>query len=406
MSGLAEILLARGVAVVGTDIKIEESDSNNEKFIKVPLDQAGEYMSSADALIYTDAANQDSLVTKAREKGMANYPYHEALAEVCRGFDVVAVAGTHGKSSTTAMLGHILIEAGMDPTVLVGASVKGWIKGGVRIGQGKIFVLEADEYRNHYLSLGPENIIVTNVEFDHPDFFRSFDEVVASYNKFLSKLKGGKVVTHEEVHENQEINWPTETEAVDETLVDAVRDIETEHMKKNAALAVRMAINLGVEKAKAVGALAVYQGLSRRMEALGKVKGMDVFSDYGHHPTEIEATLTGAKKIFPGKKVLAVFEPHTQERLKKMGADFMKALSLAQGVIVAPVFVPGGREINNENKDLINEFFNGLKKEVGHNVWRINNLSELKGMMEEVSDQFDVAIGFSAGDLDSYIRKL
>ncbi len=404
MSALAELFIGAGSKVVGADAKAATRKLNDIDFPIMPSDRALKYVEEVDEVVYSDAAERDIVVKRADEKGIRTISYHEALANLAKRFNVTAVSGTHGKSSTTAMLAHILIEANMDPTVLVGASVVGWPRGGARIGQEKYFILEADEYKNHYLSLNPNNIIITNVDFDHPDFFTSFDEVVNSYNEFIGKMKDGWLVTNQETYRNKDVVWPAKIMLADGVRIPENKNLAGDHMRGNAAMAVCMAEKIGVDREQAIKSLDTYRGLSRRMEKLGKIKNMSIFSDYGHHPREISATMKSVKKVHYDKKILAVFEPHTEERLEKMSSDFIKALEGADGLVVVPIYRPPGRE-GKDCGQLKNDFIEKLKNKAGVGVWVFDNLEEAPEILTELGDDFDIAIAFTAGDLDYYLRE-
>lgn len=379
MRGLGFILKSKGKNITGADRDYDRA-------------RAEEYLAQSDGLIYSDAVATDHpLRQRAREQNIPEMAYHEALGELAVGYTTVAVAGTHGKSSTTAMLGHIMIEAGLDPTVLVGARVPAWGKENARVGNSEYLIVEADEYRDHFLSLKPAYAIVTTIDFDHPDYFDSLDDVKKSFDKFVNRVSGA-VVTSNDVPGEFGVG---------------------EHMQHNAALAVAMAEKFGVERGRAEKALASWQGLGRRMEELGDYKGLKVVSDYGHHPKEIATTLAAARKKYKDKKILVLFEAHTLVRLKVFEKDFIEALLKADGVLLAPVFIPTGRPTSSAGKEQetqqavkkLGEFEQKLSVK-GRLARRILNYSELAAELAQMEGQYDVALAFTAGELDGRLREL
>lgn len=343
-------------------------------------------------LIYSDAVSPDHPLRQAAEaQNIAAIPYHEALGQFAAPFTTVAITGTHGKSSTTAFLAHILIEAGLDPTVLIGASVPAWGNQNARLGKGEYFVVEADEYREHFLTLAPSHIIITSQDHDHPDYFASLAAVQGAYQRFIAKLKpGGSLITWENTPVADDVTAP----------------LPGAHMRANATLAVAMAEKLGVPRARAIASLKTFSGLGRRLEELGLCNGLLLISDYGHHPTEIAATLDGAREKYPDQKILAVFEAHTLERLKTFFDAFAAALAKADGILLVPVFVPKGRE--NETTEAakkLAELETALKAS-NVLVKNIQTYADLPTALTEAVAYYQIAIGFTAGMLDAKLRQL
>lgn len=387
MRGLAKLLAAQGNKIIGSDQQYEIiKDWPDLKAYEFSDELKG------DLLIHTDAAEKDHpLIQAAKKKNIPVMAYQEALGEFSKQFTTIAVTGTHGKSSTTAFLAHILIENGKDPNVLIGAPMAAWGGTGARAGKGDLFVVEADEYREHFLTLSPAHAIIVSVDFDHPDYFKSREDVQRAYEGFRMRVSG-KILTPEDLSA--------------EDLQDMPAPIPGEHMKKNAALAVKMAGMLDVPREQAIAALKTFPGLGRRFEKLGKIGEMEIVSDYGHHPAEIQATIKGARNdpAFAGRKqLLAVFEAHTLERLKTFFGDYAKALELADGALLVPVFVPTGRE--HESAEAVAKL-QELEQALKIPVWRLEKWDDLKDKLTELSSEFNVALAFTAGVLDSKLRQL
>lgn len=410
MRGLAKLLAGQGKKVVGSDQQYEllreAADMQELEIVAdaTPSDSplaGGELLEKSDVLVYTDAAeNAHPLRELARQKNIPELGYHEALGEFSRGFRTIAVTGTHGKSSTTAFLAYILIEAGLDPSVLIGAPVP-WLGGGnSRVGKSDLFVVEADEYRRHFLTLAPEHAIITNIDFDHPDYFTSREDVEAAYKEFAKQVKN-KIIADEKVH--------TVIGGQPDPLLLPLGKGESppasmpgEHMRSNAALAIAMAQQLGVDGATAIAALQKFPGLGRRMEVVGQVGTMLVISDYGHHPAEIAATLTGARTRYPEQKILLVFEAHTLERLRTFFEEYVAALNAADGVLLMPVFVPKGREDeSSEAKEWLMKLESRLTVPVSRAEY-----AGLASALKQEAETYNLALAFTAGVLDSHLRRI
>ncbi len=407
MRGLAYLLEKQGKAIAGTDSNMEDAEKGGQYELATE-EEAGPLLAKADLVIYSDAVAPDHpLRRQAEADNKSILSYQEALGQFAQGFtNVIAVTGTHGKSSTTAMLAHIFIEAGANPTVLVGASVPQWNNRNAYAGGQEYFIVEADEYREHFLYLQPTHAIIINIEWDHPDYFLSIDEVRDAFQKFTGSVKK-LIVTSPALHE-----WVTQWSSVmilstdpSARLQDDIAILPGEHMKSNARLAAVMAYEvLGVVPEQALQHLTTFKGLSRRFELIGQIAGKDIYSDYGHHPTEITATLKAAQEKFPDKKILVCFEAHTAERLHALWLEFVACLSIADGVIIVPVFRPAGRTLQGQDFALEKQLGEALEKQT--NVWLCPTYDELKPTLHQVLVNYDLVLAFTAGVLDGKLRNL
>lgn len=400
MQGLAHLLQARGKTIIGVD-------QNPVGDAQVKEQAAGGQVAAADLVIHSDALpNGHPLLKGARAAGVGVLKYHEALGELSRESRTLAVTGTHGKSTTTSMLAHIFWAAGLDPSALVGAASPAWGGAHARVGRGDYFIVEADDYRNHYLSLRAESAIITTIDLDHPDFFATLEDVEKSFAAFVKALPlSGVLVVPALVRKNFEhITWPRQTKAVDEPASPIDICLPGAHMQYNAWLAIQLAQHYGIAEHVARAALRQWPGLSRRFERLGVWEGVEVISDYGHHPHEISATIKGARERYPKRRIGIFFEAHTAERLTQYFDDFVLSLSLGDGVILAPVFMPAGR---NTLKDEAAQIKTRLAKSLGRaqvTVLEAPNLADIGQVLAAARDKFDVIIAFSAGQLDAHLR--
>lgn len=400
MKGLAHLLSARGKEIIGVDQRPGESGVLTEG-------SAGGRVASADLVIHSDALSSGHpLLKRARAAGVGVLKYHEALGELSNESKTLAVTGTHGKSSTTSMLAHIFWAAGLDPSALVGAASPAWGGQHARVGQGDYFIVEADDYRNHYLCLRVESAIITTIDLDHPDFFPTLEDVEKGFAAFVRRLSAsGILVVPGQVRKKfRHIPWPKQTKAVDEPASFIDICLPGAHMQYNAWLAIQLAQHYGIAEDVARKALRLWPGLSRRFERLGKWEGMEVISDYAHHPREISATLKGARERYPKRRIGILFEAHTAERLTQYFDDFVSSLSLGDGVILAPVFMPAGRDtLQDETAELKTRLAKALER-AQVTVLEAPSLAEMGQALAAARDKFDVIIAFSAGQLDSRLR--
>ncbi|HYC76098.1 MAG TPA: UDP-N-acetylmuramate--L-alanine ligase [Planctomycetota bacterium] len=374
MCGLAELAAARGAVVTASDAQ-EGASFRRLRTVGVetfPPGHRTEHVRGAAVVVYTSACAPDHVeLTAARAAGARLVRRAEFLAECARGRRLIAVAGAHGKTTTTAMIGAALTAAGLDPTVVVGGALRA-TGSNVRVSGGAWFVAEADEYDRSFLALTPEIAVVNNLDREHLDVYRDMDDLRAAFAAFASKAgPSGRVLLGVDDAEARALRGrleaPTsgfgtaadaDVRAVEVRLLGAgatfrvVRDgvdlgaatlrVPGVHNVRNAAGALAAALAAGAPFAPAAAGLAAFDGVGRRFEELGERDGVRVVDDYAHHPTEIAATLAAARAAAPERRLVAVFQPHLFSRTRDLAADFAAALSGADAVILAPIY--GARE--------------------------------------------------------------
>lgn len=311
---------------------------------------------------------------------------------------VIAIAGTHGKSTVTVMVGLMMEEGGLDPTVEVGAIVPQW-GATVRFGQSKYFVCEADEFNNNFLNYSPGIIIINNLEMDHPEFFQDFNEFLGAFVKLIKKLKEPKIlIVNKEDKELQKLlikmrPW-LDKEKV--KVVDFYRgeifnlQVSGIHNELNARAAMACGQELKIDFKKIKKALENFKGISRRFELIGERKGIKVYDDYAVHPTAVEATLKAARQKYPKQKIWAVFEPHQYSRLKLFLNDFAKSLRLADQIIITAIY-PGREKMDSSIKA------EDLVKKIGKKTEHLKNFKEIVEKVSQQAKQGDIIIVLGAG---------
>ncbi len=438
ISALAKFFVRRGCRVSGSDITPSGiTEELSVIGVEIKLGHAVEHLpESLDVLVYSPAVPEGNVErATGRERGVRELSYPEALGELSRGYSTIAVCGTNGKSTTTAMLGLILAEAGYDPTVIVGTKVPAFPDGNFRMGKGRFLVLEACEYREHFLHLSPEMIIVTNVEEDHLDYFRDLAHIREAFQKFLHKLQGkgmviwnasdpgsrtleiGRGISYgfgtsasylgrsRRLESGRQLFEVLRAEGDGEFLGDLTLYVPGSFNVMNALAAASAALELGVPFETIHRALENFQGVWRRFEHVGVWKGADVFSDYGHHPTAIAATLAAAREFFPHRRLVLCFQPHQHARTKTLFNGFVEALAGADVLMVSEIYEVAGRteEHDVSSRDLV-EAIN--KAHPGKDARYARDFQEAESILRDVVQPGDVLILQGAGDIDDLARKL
>ncbi|MDO8622097.1 MAG: UDP-N-acetylmuramate--L-alanine ligase [bacterium] len=356
MTALAQVYAGRGIRVSGSDTsqRFYTDDVLRRAGISFVEHFATENIpADTDLVVRSTAYDADHVeVAEALRRGLRVLTYPEAIAEVFNAGKGIAICGTHGKSTTTAMLGWVLAEAGLDPTVIVGAEVPQF-GGNARIGQSDIVVLEADEYQDKLQYLKPQGVILTSIEYDHPDFFSTPEAYADVFRRFVARIPadgflvtcvddGGALEVAKEASceviaygFNNLSQFRTKLRKAPEEIT---LKIPGRHNIQNALGVLATAEQLGVSRDVALRALASFQGTRRRFETVGEVGGITVIDDYGHHPTEIRVTLAAARERFSSRRILCAFHAHTFTRTIALKDTFATAFVSADRTYVMDIF--------------------------------------------------------------------
>lgn len=344
MSGLARLYLHEGAKVTGSDNAASENTKKLEAegatvyYVQGPENITHEI----DLVVYTEAMPADHPeLAAARAAGIETINYFTALGRVANEYYLIAVAGTHGKTTTTAMLIDILEEAYFDPTAIVG-SLRQKTGSNFRAGRSKYFVVEACEYRRDFLSLYPQVLIITNLEYEHVDYYHSLEDVQQAFKELAARVpEDGAVVLDRRDPNVAPVAAATRARLVDyREYIDMQHTLPTPglHNRLNAAAAAAAAAVLGVSAAITRDALDHFAGTARRFEYQGEVNGAPVYDEYAHHPTEIEAAVAAARERYPDKKITVIFQPHTHSRTDALFHEFAAALARADRVMLVPIY--------------------------------------------------------------------
>lgn len=365
MRNLAKLFLARGIAVSGSDLKDSKGLRDLEALGAVVwVGHAAEQLGAPDAVVVSSAIHPSNPeLVEARERGLPVWARAQALAALAGDARAIAVAGTHGKTTTTSMIGLVLERAGMDPTYLVGGEPNE-SGSGARSGSGDLFVAEADESDGSFLLLRSEIGIVTNIEVDHVDFYRGGrDEIEAAFASFAERCRHviacaddpGAVRALRD--SSAEVTWygtapdadvrvevrslapraARGTVTIDGRSLDVDLGVDGAHMLLNAAATIAASHLVGVAPDVAAEALSTFTGVHRRFEHRGSARGADFFDDYGHVPTELAVTLDVARRTEPGR-LIAVFQPHRYSRTQALWRELGASLVEADVIVVTDVY--------------------------------------------------------------------
>ena len=430
LSAIARVLLERGYAVSGSDrvaspLFLAITAAGARTF----LGHAAEHIAGADIVIQSSAIPDDNPeVIAAKDQGIPVLKRSEFLEELTQGKDTLAVAGSHGKTTTTAMLVWILEQLGVDPSFIVG-SVVNQLGCNARSGAGPYFAIEADEYDNMFLGLSPKIAVVTNIEHDHPDCFPTKEIYREAFKKFVELVRpdgcallcrddpGAKSLAealsgtsiqlitygvsqgsdYRAVIINLERGSPRfnllyrQDENKIINLGEITLSLAGRHNVLNATAALAVIHQLDLSVDAAIDAIAGFSGTERRFQILGVENEITIIDDYGHHPTEIEATLEAARTAYPDQKIWAVWQPHTYSRTQTLEKAFIQALTLADRVVVLKIYAAREKDPGYSAKTIADSLPEGK-------AFYMDNFNEAGQFLSGELSAGDVAIFFSAGD--------
>ncbi len=429
MSGLAEVLLEEGFQISGSDSK--ESPLTRQlaaKGAQIAYPQSAANITPAiDAVVYTAAIHEDNPeYAAAVSAGLPMLSRAQLLGQIMDNYqNSFAVAGTHGKTTTTSMLTQILLAADTDPTVSVGGILKA-IGGNIRVGHSDVFLTEACEYTNSFLNFRPKYSLILNIEEDHMDFFENLAQIRDSFHRFAANtVSGGAVIINGDIADYPELTdgLPVSTitygssDSFDYYPADISFDekgcasytilhkgsavtkvslsVAGMHNVYNSLAAAAAALEFHLPTEAVSRGLSLFDGTERRFQFKGSMKDhVTIIDDYAHHPTEITATLTAAAN-YPHKRLICVFQPHTYSRTKAFLTDFIKALSAADIVVLADIYA--ARETNTLG--VSSEDIAAGLTELGTENYYFPTFSEIESFLEKKCLNGDLLITMGAGDV-------
>ncbi|MBI2795609.1 MAG: UDP-N-acetylmuramate--L-alanine ligase [Gemmatimonadetes bacterium] len=425
MSALAELFVRRGLPVSGCDANLAGVDDLRRLGVRLfPSHDAG-HVENSRGIVVTSAMPKDHPeLVRARSLGIPVVRRAEALGAAVNAGRLVAVAGTHGKTTTTTLATEALASAGLDPTGVVGARVAAW-QGNFRRGGDDVFVVEADEYDRSFLALTPTVAVITNVEADHLDIYRDLDDIRAAFARFAAGARyvvicaddagarsvpladaadvipyglsspGARLLARDLGPAARGLGTRCRVHFDGRELGELHLRIPGEHNVRNALAAVGAGLALGASFSAMCEGLAAVEGAERRFQLLGERGGVTVIDDYAHHPSEIEATLAAARAVWPGRRLVAAFQPHLYTRTRDFAAGFGRALVGADVALLADLYPAREQPIAGVSSALIA----AAARAAGRAVQWEGPRGELAAALRRAVHPGDVVITLGAGDI-------
>jgi UDP-N-acetylmuramate--alanine ligase len=417
-SAAASIARAYGFKVTGCDTNPTGEFIPELKGIQIHAGHSASHLQDVDILAITPAVTsldpENEELVEAEKRKIKIMTWQEFLGrKLTKDKYVIAVSGTHGKTTTTAMIAQILEDAGLDPTVVLGAINPKWGKN-FRVGESKYFVVEADEFNDNFQFFTPEISIVTNIEYDHPEYFKDFTSYKRSFQNFLYNTKSQIIANLEDPGVASTVGGEYANSffkpVIDysQVLVDFPLKVIGEHNRFNATAAYMAGKAVGINPKVIKESLENFTGIGRRMEYLGSFKGAEIFTDFGHHPTEIKTTIKAFREKFKDNRIILIFQPHMFSRTKALFDDFVKVFRTLPVDLAIIADIYPSREVDTglikswQLVESINkQSFSSNKPNVIY-----QSPEELKETVHKEIKAQDVVIFMGAGDIDLLARKL
>ena len=421
MSSLAHICLDQGFLVSGSDIHLNKyMDALESRGACISPEQNGSLISKEKCVVFSTAINENHQeYLKAKEEGCALMHRSDLLKEMSLKKKSIVITGTHGKTSSTALLSHVLFKNEHDPSYMVGGKVCGFDQYG-KFGNGEYFVLEGDESDGSFEKYDPYMSLITNLEFEHIDHYESLNHLIDIFQKFIQKvpekslvwcyddenlkkmsldgLSYGKSEKSDVYYKSfVQKDWTLRFEIYfhGESQGELELPLVGEHYAQNATGVYALCRNMGLKHSEIASAFKTFKGVCRRLEVLGDIHSVTCIDDYAHHPTEVEATLKGLSKVDPEKRVLAIFQPHRSSRFETFYHEFTQSFLYADKVIVTDIFTAGE---DYKSKYSIPQFVKDVEKFSQVKCIYISRKSLLEGVLDHVCPH-DMLITLGAGDI-------
>ncbi len=426
MSGLAEILLMNNFSVTGSDLVSSEVTRRLESLgAKIYIGHNPKWVENANAVVYSSAVKMDNIeLIAAKERKIPIISRAEMLAELMRMKTGIGISGTHGKTTTTSLIGEILTSGGFEPTVIVGGRLRRY-KGGVMQGVGDLLVAEADEFDRSFLRLTPTYVVITNIDYDHLECYGSFSELENAFIQFGNSIPfyGRTIVCIDEPSIQNiipRLNRPVITYGIsnqaevqglniifkgyqtqfsirfkNKNLGEVLLNLPGKHNVLNALAAITIGLEFDIPFETIKESLLQFEGVHRRFEIIGEKNGVMVVDDFAHHPAEINATLNAAKNGW-NKPIIAIFQPHLYSRTQALYKEFAQALVKAETIIILPIYASREEPIEGVSSQLISDAAQNL----GHKkVINLDNRDKVTEIVRQIARPNDMVITLGAGDI-------
>lgn len=427
MSAIAKVLLEKGYKVSGSDLCESNITQRLQKLgARIFTTHSSDNIRGADAIVISTAISAENPeLVAARNQGMTVFHRSDIVAELIAHSRGIAVAGAHGKTTTTSMIAVMLEHAGLDPTVVIGGEVDTF-GGNAKLGAGPYVVAEADESDGSFLKLSPHIAVVTNIENDHMDHYGTMENILSAFEQFLLRLEpesGLAVLCFDNSYIRNiatKLNRKYLSYALEQDADYTARNLRTQgssvfydayhhekrlgtiklnvpgrHNVANSLATVAVGIRLGIDFEQIVQGLSVFQGAKRRFQTKGRINGVWIVDDYAHHPTEIATTLLAARQTEP-KRLICAFQPHRYTRTQFLRREFGKAFENADLLILTDIYSAGEKPIPNVSGELIKE---EVEKQTNQRVTYIPDRTKIARYLAEIVEPGDLVITMGAGNI-------
>jgi UDP-N-acetylmuramate--alanine ligase len=427
MSGIAELLLNLGYQVSGSDLKTTDITRRLQALGgRIHAGHAAQHVKGADVVVISSAVHEDNAeVAAARQQSIPVIPRAEMLAELMRLKYSVAVAGAHGKTTTTSLVSAVLAAGGLDPTIVIGGKLRGVDTNAV-LGQGNYIVAEADESDGSFLKMAPTIAVVTNIDREHLDFYDDLEDIVQTFARFIDRIPfyGLAVLCLDNEHVQNlipHIKKRYTSYGVSSQADFQARDIRCEglgsryqayhqgdllgeirlglpgiHNVYNSLAGIAVGLELNIPFDTIRSALETLEGVRRRLEIKGTARGVTVIDDYAHHPTEIKTTLQSARASWPGQRIVGIFQPHRYTRTQALFDEFTRAFYETDQLVLVPIYSAGEAEIPGLSHTLLCE---GIQTHGHKNVTCTDSFEAALALVREQVGEGDIVITMGAGDI-------
>ena len=440
MSGLAQIMNNLEFAIQGSDLSQNKNTERLTKLgIKIFIGHHQKNLKKATMVVISSAVKKNNKeLMIARVKKLPVFKRGEMLANIVALKKNIVIAGSHGKTTTTSLVANILLEAGLDPTVINGGVINS-LKNNAQLGKGEWAVIESDESDGSFLKLPITHSIVTNVDKEHLDFYGSFERLKKNFCTFiektpsfgkslvciddknlkslLSKCRTNNFLTYgfhmganyQITNLKRKINYSIFDLRIKFTKdeVFKIKNIKVnligDHNISNATASIAIALNLGIQISKIKKALKKFLGIQRRFTKVFSFEKREFYDDYAHHPTEIKAVINGARQVYKDRKIICVFQPHRYSRVKSLKYEFASSFRSIEAVVLCPVYSAGEKLKYNFNQDKFSQL---ISKKSKIQVINIKNPEELKNYFKKNLFENEMVICMGAGSISSWIREI